>query len=575
MPKSFIFFPFTLCAIFIMTSFSPTRKNEDLILLEYVINQNREITDSVQLQHSFKTLQHQSTHFIAKNLEIIYQVYLANIYAKNFDKLNPKSDLLYRNAEKAAKNLGLIDMQIWVNTQYGYYYYSFSQYQNAYPYFMEASKLLEQTNETQIFQKSDVYKKNAFFFMNVKELDKSEKYLQSALKYTNKKNKEYGTILNAIGHISLEKKNFSKANDYFNLTKKYALQNNDRIRYAKALGDIAAIHIHNKQYELAIDLLKKDIQISKEENNLRNLMYANIKLGELYLTLNRIDAAEEILKEAKNYASQKSYLSSFEYDIYLILLDIAIKKNNTTAELDARRKLSELENRLKKTDGENVINEINWNIQKDNFNYKYEAEKAKSEKATLLKNTLILVACLLLIIILFVFISFKRKIKIQNSVYDNKVLKLQNEKLKSENRLSKAKQTLDSYKTYLTEKNKQIEILNKEINNTSGLSKIEEQHGKLTTLLDSHLMTDENWNNFKNVFNYEQKEFVKHLNQHFPSLTESNLRIIYLLKLELNNVEIAQLLGITTDAVKKAKQRLRKKYENYDYIFHHHSNEKK
>ena len=87
-------------------------------------------------------------------------------------------------------------------------------------------------------------------------------------------------------------------------------------------------------------------------------------------------------------------------------------------------------------------------------------------------------------------------------------------------------------------------------------------------------MTDENWNNFKNVFNYEQKEFVKHLNQHFPSLTESNLRIIYLLKLELNNVEIAQLLGITTDAVKKAKQRLRKKYENYDYIFHDHSNGK-
>ncbi len=54
----------------------------------------------------------------------------------------------------------------------------------------------------------------------------------------------------------------------------------------------------------------------------------------------------------------------------------------------------------------------------------------------------------------------------------------------------------------------------------------------------------------------------------FSDLTESNLRIITLLKLELSNQEISSLLGITIDAVKKSKQRLRKKFgEQYEELF--------
>ena len=159
--------------------------------------------------------------------------------------------------------------------------------------------------------------------------------------------------------------------------------------------------------------------------------------------------------------------------------------------------------------------------------------------------------------------------KIQNSINDNKVLKLHNEKLKSESRLNKANKTLDSYKIYLADKNTQIEILNKEIDNLSKSSnkKTEEHELQLNNLLKSHLMTDENWNNFKKVFASEKADFVSYLENNFSDLTESNLRIIYLTKLGLTNIEIAHLLGITPDSVKKAKQRLRKKYDNYELIF--------
>ena len=109
----------------------------------------------------------------------------------------------------------------------------------------------------------------------------------------------------------------------------------------------------------------------------------------------------------------------------------------------------------------------------------------------------------------------------------------------------------------------------KEINtvSNSNFSNKAQQYDELVNLLDSHLMTAKNWTNFKSIFDHEQKNFIEHLDQNFPGLTESNLKIIYLLKLGLTNIEISQLLGISADSVKKSKQRLKKKYENFELIF--------
>ncbi|SHL06254.1 hypothetical protein SAMN05443634_105274 [Chishuiella changwenlii] len=570
MRNSFIvlFFIFSISIIF--SSFSTSIRTEDIVLLDYVIKQSKESKDSASLKVRFDEYKKNANPFIAKNLDIIYKVQLAKIYTQEIDKLNPKSQQLLFEALKQAKKEELTNLYSWLNTEIGFYYYTFSNYEKAYPYFMESSKLLDTEELQYIFQKSETFKKNAFFFMNVKELNKAEKYLHLALKYTSKSDKEYGTILNAIGHIYIDKKNYKKANHYFELTKNNALRNDDEIRYAKALGDIALININDKDYNLAIKNLKENIAISERENDPRNLMFAKIRLGKLYLKLNEVNLAKDILNEAQIYASTKNHLNSFEHDIYSLLLEIAVKTKSDNEELIARRKLDELDKSLKITDGENVINEINWNIQKQNFNYQYEAEKIKSEKSVLLRNTLIVIAFLLILIIIFVYISSKRRIKIQHSAYENKVLSLKNEKLKSDNKLNKTTNTLNSYKDYLLERNRQIEVLNNEITkakNSSTVSHLEEEKGELNKLLDSHLMTDENWINFKNSFTKEQKSFVDFLHNNFSDLTESNLRIIFLMKLDLRNHEISQLLGISIDSVKKAKQRLKKKYDNFHLIY--------
>ena len=54
----------------------------------------------------------------------------------------------------------------------------------------------------------------------------------------------------------------------------------------------------------------------------------------------------------------------------------------------------------------------------------------------------------------------------------------------------------------------------------------------------------------------------------YPDMTDSNLRIVLLQNLGFSYSETASLLGITAEAVRKSKQRMKKKYgETNDELF--------
>lgn len=74
--------------------------------------------------------------------------------------------------------------------------------------------------------------------------------------------------------------------------------------------------------------------------------------------------------------------------------------------------------------------------------------------------------------------------------------------------------------------------------------------------------TEEDWEQFKHLFDEVHHDFIHHLHQQSFSFTPGEIRLLVLLKLEFNNREIARTLGISLEGVKKSKQRLRKKLQN-------------
>lgn len=124
-----------------------------------------------------------------------------------------------------------------------------------------------------------------------------------------------------------------------------------------------------------------------------------------------------------------------------------------------------------------------------------------------------------------------------------------------------AKEELSSFMANLKEKNKLIT----QMRNDFALLDAERDNGNeqlsLKMLLESHLMTDQNWLRFRDVFTTVYPQFFDEVVHQNPTARESDLRMLALIKLDLNNREISNLLGITIDGVKKAKQRLKKKME--------------
>lgn len=497
-----------------------------------------------------------------KELIILQKVFLGNIYSLQTDRLNCESSKLYKDAALLAASTKSKALQIWVYTQTGFYFYTYNQYEKALPFFIKSSRLIDNIPDTDLTEGVEVLKKNAYFFGTILEHEKSIKYLNRALNLTTPNSQDHATLLNGIGNCYLNLKELNKAESYYLKAQKSALKSKDTLRSAKVLGDLARINIKQKNWDKAEELLHEDISLSEQVGNDRNTMFARLQLGKMYWEKADVHKAYNILKKVQQYAGSKSYLKGFEFEAAELLLQIAIQRNDTAEELFLRRSLDTLGKIIKHTEGKEAISKVSLKTQKENVLWELEAEKAKVERASILRLMWIIVSILLLAGVILIYFYNKRRLKLQNSEFERKLLTFQYEKIESEKKLSDTNKSIESYKVYLTEKNRQIEkleaVIQEDKNHPSKL--IKEQTNALQQLLSSHLMTNENWQTFKQTFINEQPEYFDTLLNKLPDLTESNLRILLLHKAGLSNQEAAQITGVTIDAIKKAKQRLRKKY---------------
>jgi len=82
---------------------------------------------------------------------------------------------------------------------------------------------------------------------------------------------------------------------------------------------------------------------------------------------------------------------------------------------------------------------------------------------------------------------------------------------------------------------------------------------KIVNLIDDSLMLDTDWENFYNLFNQIHTTFIKNLKSYCPKLSDREVRLCALIKLNFNSQHIATLFGISLSSVKVARHRLRKK----------------
>lgn len=523
------------------------------------ISYKSKISDSSVLAREMETSYQSEPTSMHRDLRLVENVLKQLQKSKGVDLEEGAFAFLKQEIENN-ENIGLM---IWAYTELGFLKYEQNNYLLALPYFLAASKLLKEIPRNKLIRGDEVQKKMGYFFMTVGDYSRATDLLRNALDYSPFASPNYIAILNNLGTCYFELGHMDKAEYCYLSSIDLAQKNGNMERLAKGLGELAKITRYRKDYKLTQRLLEEDIRLSKQIPLPKNEMYAQMQLAYLFMEMNRIDEAKTWAEGAVHYAASQKFLKGYELDISKILLQIAMKENDVQAELAYRRKIESLDQQIGFSEGQAALTLANWQIKEEILAWELENEKMKGQRIVR-QRVLIFSASLALVGLTFsAFLWYRRRNKKKNRDYDAELQAFKSEKIASESKLEEAELSLQSFKAFLKEKNNLISKLEEEIRDIKLLLPAghERKERELNTLLDSHLMTHENWERFKSAFIAEQPEFYTYIKRNFGGLTESNLRIILLNRIGLSNQETAHLLGITVEAVKKAKQRLRKKFE--------------
>ncbi len=312
---------------------------------------------------------------------------------------------------------------------------------------------------------------------------------------------------------------------------------------------LGTINTEEKNYSLAEKNLLKAIEIEEQGNNY-NLPSSCRLLADVYYLKNDLESAKLWIKKSLNNQPSNYTLK----DVYDLYAKIFLEEKNYKEALIFKNKSDSLYNMIK---GESVRNEINQLIYiNDQLLLEKEKEKIliknKAEKKQLyLTISLLLIGFILALTFVLVFYQ-RNKFNKQKAYLSSKDIEIKKLKIEVKNK------KLDELKESIASQNELIENLKKGTPKALSKETIDE--------LVKNTSSGENWMKFMVEFNKIQEGYLDRLKSFYPELTKNDLRFMVLAKLNLGDSEIAKLINVEYESVRKIKYRIKNKLDidNFD-----------
>lgn len=338
-------------------------------------------------------------------------------------------------------------------------------------------------------------------------------YYEKALKNIgdNKKSLTVNILVN-MGNIYTQQKEYSKALEYLN--EAFSLAETLGIKHST--GDIwtemAWVYFHQKHYSEALAYSNKALTIANE--------------------LNLLDLQKEIYRQLSEiYAAMNNYKSAYQNHIlYKIYNDSIFNENNV-------KRLADLESA-----------------------YKYEKEKQIYEVEARTRELQIKSqqGIIIFLIIAFILLSLLGRMIVRSYKLKKKLLDLELEEANAELERNKKEMTAATLKL--------VQTAERDVRSIKMLETIEKGTGpglkdEIKSLIFDYKAQahNSNWEEFEILFQKVHPSFNENLNAHFPNLTQNERKLCIFLKLNMTNKQISQITFQSEEALKKARQRLRRK----------------
>lgn len=123
-------------------------------------------------------------------------------------------------------------------------------------------------------------------------------------------------------------------------------------------------------------------------------------------------------------------------------------------------------------------------------------------------------------------------------------------------------QQLALHSLHMMEKNqtlREVQGLVKQLRLQKNMQQARKLIRQLANQVNFGLQLDKDWHRFLEVFEHVHPSFFQHLQAHYPTLTQGELKLCALLQFNLDNKTIASLYGISLNSVLVKRHRLRQK----------------
>jgi Tfp pilus assembly protein PilF/DNA-binding CsgD family transcriptional regulator len=511
-------------------------------------------TDAATAMAALDKLRQLSIDLDDKPLECAVFDMRADYYAFNRG-YNPISTAYYQNAIGFAKeNNMLLETGIYLNNM-GMYLVISKQYAPACGYYLRSEEVFKSIGYKNVPGIYNYLLRVALFYYRLGDFENARINLEQALKYAPYHSRDRINIVNTIGLIYRNNKQYGQAVDYFSMALATAIANKDTVWIGIAKGNVGSVYFMQGLYKKARPLIEADYTTSLKYNEPVNAALALLRLTKINIDNKNMAVA------GRGLDTIKQLIKGTKEDV-LTLLDDYDDLRSQFYEQTGNPVLALVYRKRYELDRDSLVNRNNI-AAVERVKLRYEADKriAELSKARATERVqAVEIKAGIAVLVLLVAISLLLYNRQRLASKKDKELLMAEKKVVDEE-LRYADIALRGFTENLRQKNLLIEEFKTEIDQLNKRTAGNDNAGQLEKLLQAHIMTDQNWNDFKKLFAKVYPGFFVNVSKKYPHLSATDTRLLALIKLGLNNAEMANMLGITVEGIKKAKQRLRKKID--------------
>jgi len=401
-----------------------------------------------------------------------------------------------------------------------------------------------------------VYTELAELLYQVREYDESINYAKKGIAASKRDQKEVKDSykyeirdLNTIGISFYQKNQHDSADTYYQQALKLATENKDTLSIGKVLGNIGRILYAESKFDSAYVLFKTDYETSKADSIYDNAANAsgwaaraNLARGNKATAL--ADAREAIhllhlwpsapyLRDTyyaltQIYQAMGNYDSAFYYSQRYTTLNDSLEKEVATSSL--------------------AISKARLNDEVSRFNI----QKLNKEKQTQIVFRNFIIAGIILLSLLILLMLNRSRLKAKMNTE-----RIEKEKTLMEQEIASAQTQLKMFTENIIEKTNLVEKLEQEL---KGIEASTGHQAVISELSQQTILTEDDWLKFKTLFEKTHPGFFTKLKEQANDITVAEQRMAALTRLRLTTKQMAAVLGISSNSVIKAKQRLRQRF---------------